>query len=166
MAYEEIIAKAIEFEKKARDHYKDLAEKSIEKYSRETLERLSAEEEEHVRIIEEFQAAQEKDLKELKLPDSLSQDEGWKKFENAVDELKSSIFSHSDELSVILKAVELEDKGYHFYKKAYEEAEEEFGKNFFQFLMEEEIRHKRILQKMYDKLCSIYDEDPHARPQL
>ncbi|MFH1836445.1 MAG: ferritin family protein [Methanobacteriota archaeon] len=48
------------------------------------------------------------------------------------------------------KAIELEERGYAFYKKSEGKTEDAQGKAMFRFLAEEEVKHKQLLEKTLD----------------
>jgi rubrerythrin len=48
-------------------------------------------------------------------------------------------------------AIEREDKAYAFYKQAFESVTDDSAKKLFKFLMDEEERHRDLLQAEFDK---------------
>ena len=105
-----IIEEAIRAEKASRDFYRDLTKKSIVKYTGKALDHIADEENKHVIILEEYQRSLKKGGG-TEIPEADLYAETWSGFMQSLEGTWESIQPHTDEITVVQKAIDLEKKG-------------------------------------------------------
>ena len=166
MNYLNILKKAEKKEIKARDYYKFLAERSIDKNSTETLIFLSGEEEKHRKKIRQFIDSTAGERKKISVRESPDVERIWKKHMDALDKIRDDIFLHTDEPTIVQKAVDIEKNSLEMYKKAQASTEEKNLKKLFGLLSKAEERHLELVMKLLKKVVWLYEEFPETRPNL
>ncbi len=161
----DIIDQAMEIEWTSRDYYRELSQKSITKYAGPALEQLVEEEQKHLDLLLEYRRSLESSG-EVELPPSSQFAETWQQFTAALEEMRQAVQPHTDEVTVIQQAVELEKQGLELYRRVQEDATDEGGKRVFAFLAEQEVRHRDYLEGLLKRLMVLYQEPPETRPQL
>jgi rubrerythrin len=158
-----LVDQGIEVERLSRDYYRQLSLKSIREYAGPALEQLAMEEQKHMDILEEYRRSVEESVS---LPDPAQYAAVWKQFTTALDEVREAIQPHSDEITVTQRAIELETRGLELYDQARRDASGEAAKQVFGYLAAEEVRHREYLEDLLNRLLTLYQEPPEARPQL
>lgn len=165
MGSNDVIDGAIAMEERARDYYRELGSRAVSQYAGPALSRLADEEQKHVEVLEEYRAALEKEGG-VALPDAQEHESTWKGFTTALDEIRDVIQPHTDEITVVQKAVSLEEKGLAFYEKARDCSTDDLGRKVFTFMAGEEVRHRDYLRSLLERLMVLYEQPPETRPQL
>ena len=160
-----IIEEAIRAEKASRDFYRDLTKKSIVKYTGKALDHIADEENKHVIILEEYQRSLKKGGG-TEIPEADLYAETWSGFMQSLEGTWESIQPHTDEITVVQKAIDLEKKGIKLYTEGREASENSTGKNFFDFMVQQETTHRDYFEKLLKRLLVLNEEPPEARPQL
>jgi rubrerythrin len=143
MDLKEALETALDMEKKGYEIYMGTAEKTQNPHVKKTFSYLAGEEINHIREIEEYI---EKDKPGIELKGDTPEDVE-KFFNTTIREFREKTELAEDDVKAYETALELEEKGYNFYKEQFEEAEDEQAKNFFRFLMEQENAHYELFQK-------------------
>ena len=165
MTIRNIVEEGIRAEKFSRDFYRGLMNKSIAKYTGKALARIAEEENKHVLILEEYHRSLQKGGV-TDIPEAGQHAGVWEGFMKALDEIRESIHPHTDEITVVHKAIDLEKKGIKLYTEGMESSENKTGKEFFSFMVQQETTHKYYFEKLLKRLLVLYEEPPEARPQL
>jgi rubrerythrin len=165
MSIRNIIEEGIRAEKLSRDFYRGLMNKSIVEYTGKALARIAEEENRHVLILEEYQRSLQKGGV-TDIPEAGQHADVWAGFMKALDGIWEAIHPHTDEITVVQKAIALEIKGIELYTKGMESSENRTGKEFFSFMVKQETTHRDYFEKLLKRLLVLYEEPPEARPQL
>ena len=72
----------------------------------------------------------------------------------------------TDEITVIQRAINMEEQGLALYRQAQRDTQQQMGTAMFVFLSEQEIYHRDYLTKLLGCLIILYQELPEARPLL
>jgi rubrerythrin len=166
MNYEDILKEAEKKEIDARDYYRFLAERSINQYATETLRFLAAEEETHREYIREFLDALPEDRKRIPVRDTKDLDATVKKRTARLQEIRESIFPHTDEPTIVQKALDMEKNSFEMYRHAEEVADEENAKRLFAVLKRAEEKHIVLVGELLEKVIRLHEEFPETRPDL
>ena len=144
---EDIIEFALGKEKSAVEFYDELSKREKASGARETFEKFSKEEEKHVTLLENY-------LKDKKLLDEYE-------FKGITD-LKISDYivdveyekgmSYPDHLRLAMKR---EEKSYKLYTELADLTKDEEHFKIFQVLAQEELKHKNILETIYDDYLAV-----------
>ncbi|MFW6081081.1 MAG: ferritin-like domain-containing protein [Desulfosalsimonas sp.] len=141
---QDVVAFAIGREEKARDFYKKCAEYAEKKGIREFFREMEAEEEKHRKLLEELDLSEEKPFAEL-MDSSRIQDLHLSDF--MVDVKFSPEITYQEALAMAMKK---EEKAHAFYNAWQSRCASEKSENLFSFLAEEELKHKRKIEEIYD----------------
>ena len=165
IAKNDIIEQAIELERQSRDYYRQLGQKSVSRYAGPALEQLAREEQRHMDILQEYRKITA--LGEtMALPDSSEYASLWETFTAALEDISREIGLHTDELTVVQRAISMEEQGLALYRQAQRDTLRQTGQALFAFLAEQEVYHRDYLTKLLERLMILYQEPPEARPQL
>ncbi len=139
---DDILAFAIGKEKEAVDFYSDLSKQEIFSGTKEAFEDFAKEEEKHVTLLENFSQDKSKiDAYKFEwIPD-------MKRSDYMVDITYEKGMPFDDILHLAMKR---EEKAVKLYNELQEKADDEALINLFKILSQEEAKHKRILETMFD----------------
>ena len=165
MSGNDIIDRAIDMERMSRDYYREVSQTSVREYAGEALDRLALEEQKHMDLLAEYRGALAAKT-QVALPDASESDETWRGFTGALDLIREALHPHTDEITVIERAIGLENRGLVLYNEAQERTKSEEGRKVFAFLAEQETTHRAYLEKLLSRLMALYEEPPETRPQL
>ncbi len=140
---QEILQVAIEFERTARDFYRDLAPK-VGKNIRYLVEELAAEEQLHYDMFLELM---QNPAMESHLHDRLQRPESDRKFSDAVH--LPQLGDHPDDQTILQYALGREHAAMEQYHALSHEVSDGPAADLFRFLAIEETRHKVDLEKIY-----------------
>lgn len=163
MQYHDALKSAIDFEKKGEEFYLAAIQKTIDPFTRNTLQFLANEELHHIEKIEKFSqsllAETDFDLEketESDLPQRAKEYVG-----RVLQEKGEKISPQSSDIEIYDLALDIENSGYSMYKNAFESNSDDNLKKFFQFLMREEKIHYELLSasKKYLEDPSYYFEE-------
>lgn len=143
MELKEAMQEALEFEKKGKDIYEDVAEKTFNPMVKKTFQYLAREEENHIAEILKYIESQELD-REFK---GACMKDVQKFFNMTIDEYKEGIEFSRDDEKAYQKALDLEESSYDYYKDQREKAQDQRLREFFTFVMEQERAHYLMLEK-------------------
>jgi len=150
---------AIENEHKVRDFYLEHAKELSDELAKKTFIFLADEELKHIDAITEFM----KSIHEGNVPEIEGgpEDEAIGRtkefFSLSIKEYALKAKATKKDISVYELGLEMELKGYNFYKKSAEEATHPNVKALFEFLVKEEDSHYHLLQNALD-----YFKDPES----
>ncbi len=141
---DEIIDFAIEKEKEAAAFYREAAKLESFSGSKKMLDEFAGEEDKHVKILE--------DLKADKIDKSVENyDFKW------ITDMKRGDFVEDVEYEpgmgyrdMLMLAIKREEKALKLYNDLLEKSRDESHKKVFKILCQEEAKHKKILETMYD----------------
>ena len=138
----EILEYAIAREKEAAEFYLDISRQEPFAGAKETFEQFAAEEQKHRVLLEEFEANKEKIAEyELKwIPD-------MKRSNYMVDMEYERGMHYTDILRLAMKR---EEKALKLYNDLQAKTQDESYLKLFQILAQEEAKHKRALETLYD----------------
>ena len=143
----EMIKEAVGVEKEGRRFYLDAAAKITNRLARKTLRALAGDEKQHIRALNEFYRNECRTRACPAVGQLLRRAPGG---------ARKTIFRRPIRTAARLKrdsrvekiydlALQLEEQGYKFYKRALRKARAEDEKKFLKFLIEEENDHYRLL---------------------
>ena len=164
MAVKNILEKAIEVEKHSRDYYKGLMAKPIAGYAGDALEYVAREEQRHIIILQYYQRSLENG-DSVEIPDSGQHIKIWSDFMKALDRIAVTLQENSDEITVVRKALELEERGMALYREARENSSDKMGRIIFSFLMKQETTHRDYFDRLLKQLLVMNGEPPEATQQ-
>ena len=138
----EILKYAIEKEKEAAEFYLEISRQEPFAGAKETFEQFAAEERKHQVLLEEFEANKEKIAEfELKwIPD-------MKRSNYMVDMQYEKGMHYTDILRLAMKR---EEKALKLYNELQTKTQDEAYLKLFKILAQQEAKHKRALETMYD----------------
>jgi rubrerythrin len=166
MIYEDILKEAEQKEIDARDYYRFLAEKSVNQYSTETLTFLAGEEEQHRAYIREFLDAAPEARMTIKVKETEGIEEAIRERVQHLEKIRENIFPHTDEPTIVQKALDMEKNSFEMYKNAEAATEEESAKRLFSILMRAEEKHIALVSALLKKVVWLHEEFPETRPDL
>jgi len=166
MNYEDILRKAEKKEIEARDYYRFLAERCINRDAAETLRFLAAEEETHRGYIREFLEATPERRKVIPVKEADDIEEIMQKRADKLKEIREDIFPHTDEPTIVQKALDMEKDSFEMYKEGQALADEENVKRLFAILNRAEERHIKLVGALLEKVIWLHEEFPETRPDL
>lgn len=143
MELKEAMKEALEFEKKGKEIYEDVAKSTFNPMVKKTFEYLAREEENHIAEIMKYIESQELD-REFK---GACMKDVEKFFNMTINEYKGGIEFSEDDKNAYENAMDLEESSYDYYKDQRENAEDERLREFFTFVMEQENAHYLMLEK-------------------
>ena len=147
---------ALTLEQEGRKLFTEAAAKTSSKLARETFEYLAREEDKHIERIERFFDAMKRSGGE-ELPDTEDSkaDEKLESFNLMLEGLKDAYESTSSDIEAYQMALEFESNTEDFYEKKLQESDDPKIRRFYEWLIEEETMHSRLL-----KSCLRFVEDP------
>ena len=141
---QDVVAFAINREEKARDFYSVCADYAQKKGIREFFLEMAKEEERHRQLLTDVDLSAEKPFTDLDEHGNV-QDLHLSDF--MVDVKFSPDITYQQALAMAMKK---EEKAHAFYKAWRSRCASEQSEKLFSFLAEEELRHKRRLEEIYD----------------
>jgi rubrerythrin len=153
----EAIRLALDNEIKVRSFYLEHAEQMESELGRKTFIFLADEELKHADTIREFaKAIMQKEVPDIDVgPEDEAVNKVKEFFSFSVKEAAHKAKMSKKEIQVYELGLEMELKGYNFYKKSASEAEHPNIKRLFEFLMKEEEAHYQLIQNAVN-----YFKDP------
>ena len=149
----EVVRAAKEVEKNGHRFYSTMAERAADPLLKELFALLAQDEIEHLRRLNELEVKYRDELfndcEEELLP-YLNQFSASKLFPDA-DRLEAVLKTDSADIQALDLAIEAEEKFAEYFQKASSLAQSEDGKEAFDWLACEEVRHARILKERRDK---------------
>ncbi len=152
----EPLSLALRLEKEGKQFFLDAAGSTRSKIARQTFEFLAKEEDKHIyhiqRMYESVEGSQGRDL-----PDTGNSDAERKlaEFNSRLAKLRDEFKGSSDDTTAYNMALKFENGAEEFYDKMMNESADPRVKKFYQWLIEEESMHSRLL-----KSCLKFVEDP------
>lgn len=143
MELEQALRTALEMEKKGREIYMQVANTTKNPHVKKTFSYLASEEVNHIVEIEEFIEDHEAEV-ELR---GDKPEETLKFFQDALGDLEEGTALADEDVKAYQVALDLEKKGYNFYKEQAEKAQDDKTEEFFSFLMDQENAHFELFQK-------------------
>lgn len=143
MELKEAMQEALEFEKKGKEIYENVAEKTSNPLVKRTFNYLAKEEENHIAEIQKY-------IQEQKMEGEFKgscMGDVQKFFNMTIEEYKDGIEFSDDDEQAYQKAMDLEEESYDYYKTQREKAESKELRDFFTFVMEQENAHYKMLEK-------------------
>lgn len=134
---------AMQMEKDGEEYYYQLAEQTNDKGLRAVFSMLAQEEAKHYDIISKARTARPQMAETSILTDA-------KNIFAQIKESGESFDSDSEQGSAYMKAQEIEKKSMEFYREKADEVEQEYQKEIFLKLAEEEKKHYFLLQNIID----------------
>jgi rubrerythrin len=166
MDYQDILTTAMDMEIRARDDYQSLAQRSINEHAGKMLRQLASEEQKHLELLREFADALPQERRKLSLGETVESDALWQGYVAALDDVRESILAHTDELTTLQKAKDLEQQAEALYRDAATAADDEDARDLFAFLAGQEARHVEFVSKLLSVASALHEEFPEARPDL
>ncbi len=149
----EVVRAAKEVEKNGHRFYSTMAERADDPLLKELFALLAQDEIEHLRHLNQMEVKYRDELfndcEEELLP-YLNQFSASKLFPDA-DRLEAVLKTDSADIQALDLAIEAEEKFAEYFQKASSLAQSEDGKEAFDWLAGEEVRHARILKERRDK---------------
>jgi rubrerythrin len=154
---EKALSAAIEMEEKGFSFFKDTAARAKDKFAKEVFEFLAAEELNHIKAIEKFQAdfIKGKSADPGSLIKGMANTAARAAITQLFKQLTVNTPTDGTDLEVYKFAMDFERKGENFYKKAESEAVDPNAKKLYAFLVVEERRHFKIVES-----CLSYFDNP------
>ncbi len=141
---QDVVAFAIGREEKARDFYRSCAENAKNKGIREFFDEMAQEEERHRQLLADLDMSAEKPFSDL---DEQGNVRDLHLSDFMIDVKFSPEISYQQALAMAMKK---EEKAHDFYEAWKGRCASEKSEKLFSFLAEEELRHKRRLEEIYD----------------
>ncbi len=141
---QDVVEFAIDREEKARDFYKNCAENTQNKGIREFFREMQIEEEKHRELLADLDLSNEKPFYEYLEPGTV---QDLKLSDFMVDVKFSPEINYQDALAMAMKK---EEKAHIFYEAWKGRCASEKSEKLFSFLADEELKHKRRLEEIYD----------------
>jgi rubrerythrin len=141
---QDVVAFAIGREEKARDFYRACADNAKKEGIRDFFSEMAEEEERHRKLLADLDISAEKpfsdldehgNIKDLRLSDFM------------IDVKFSPDITYQQALAMAMKK---EEKAHKFYEVWKSRCASEKSEKLFSFLAEEELKHKRRLEEIYD----------------
>ena len=147
---------ALEMEKQSFDFYTKAAKISTSALGKKTFKSLARDEKLHSVALREFSKGIQKKQKTPLLSAVIpARQKGKFLFGRSQAEMLKGVTPGSDEFKAYEIAMKLENDGYAFYKKSYDETEDLALKELFAFLLSEEKRHYELVSSSF-----AYLKDP------
>ena len=146
------IETAVKMETDAMKFYHEAAQKTSHPFAIRMFEGFIKDESRHLKMLNDILGGL--DLKIVKVhPKS----EIKTVFSELKDQMLKRISASTDEMEAVKVALDFEEKGFDFYKKALSEAADQTEKKLFSVLADEEQEHYTILQNTYSFLKDTGD---------
>ncbi len=141
---------ALKMERDGRNFFLEAKEKASHSLAKKTFQSLADWELEHMKIIERFHVSlKNRDKWESVQGLQLKKGEAIRAFKTIFEELREEIDrtvpADADDLETYRMAIGIEDKLASFYQKLAREAANEGAKLFYEFMVDQEREHHRIL---------------------
>ena len=166
MKYEDILRKAEKKEIEARDYYQFLGGKSVNAFCTDTLTFLAGEEEKHREHVRKFLNATPEERKRILVKESDGIGEIVQKRVDKLKEIREDLFPHTDEPTIVQKALDMEKSSFEMYKNAEALTDEENVKKLFGILKRAEEKHIELVGRLLEKVVWLHEEFPETRPNL
>ena len=140
MDLKEAMAKALEFERKGREYYLEVANNTEDRFVKDVFNYVAEQEVFHEKEIQGYIDSSDVSLNE----DEPSEIKNF--FNKEVTEFKNELSASSDHTEAYKKAMELEKHAYNFYKEQYDKTDDEKLKKFLDFLMKQESGHYKLFE--------------------
>lgn len=140
----DVVAFAISREEKARDFYRDCANSATNKGIKEFFREMAEEESRHRQLLADLDLSAEKPFSDL---DEHGNVRDLHLSDFMIDVRFTPDISYQEALAMAMKK---EDKAHAFYEAWKGRCASEKSEKLFSFLAEEELRHKRRLEEIYD----------------
>lgn len=147
---------ALTLEKEGKQLFTSSAARTTSKLAKETFDYLAKEEDKHIERIERFyEAMRQSGGKDLPETEESTADEKLESFNLMLEGLKDAYQSTSSDVEAYRMALEFESGTEDFYEQKLKESDNPKIRRFYQWLIEEETMHSRLL-----KSCLRFVEDP------
>ncbi len=147
---------ALKLEQEGRRLFLEAAQKTTSKLARQTFEFLAAEEDKHIERIEKFyESLRQSGGKDCPKTEDSTADEKLESFNVMLEGLKDQYEVTSSDIEAYRLALEFETGAEEFYEEKLAEADSEGIRRFYQWLIDEETMHSRLLRS-----CLRFVEDP------
>jgi len=155
----EALETSIEMEEEGRRFYLEAAKKLTNEFGKKVFEALADDETRHIAAIRKYCVVVAK-KKSAKLCNVMPMHKGIAErilFGQNDAEILKKMPAEADDLKAYEIALDMENKGYAFYKKVLEGAKAEEAKELYRFLLLEEEAHQEMISNAYE-----YLKDPAA----
>lgn len=147
---------ALTMERKGKKLFLEAAAGTTSRLARETFEYLAREEDKHIERIEKFRESLiDSDGKECPDTENSTADDKLESFNLMLESLKDAYQSTSSDIEAYKMALEFESGTEEFYEQKLRETNDPKIRRFYQWLIEEETMHARLL-----KSCLRFVQDP------
>lgn len=146
------IETAVKMETDAMKFYHEAAQKATHPFAKGMFQGFIKDENRHLKMLNEILGGL--DLKIVKVD---PKHEIKTVFSELKEQMMSRISASTNEMEAVKVALDFEEKGYEFYKKALAEAADEKEKKLFSVLADEEQQHFSILQNTHAFLNNTGD---------
>jgi len=141
------------------DFYQKSAKNCKNRLGKVIFDSLAKEEHGHINMIKKIWDSLEKDENWPDLPkpgkgEKLMPVEFDSIFKEAEKEMDKNAEADADDIKAIKFAMDLESKGYEFYKKHEEDSDNELEKQFYAKLSAEESNHYKVLEDTFEYLSN------------
>ncbi len=147
---------ALRLEQEGKQFFAEAASTVTGKAARQTFEFLAAEEDKHIRRIQEFyQTLEQSEGKEVPESDESDADARMVGFDNRMAELRDEIRPTLSDVDAYRTALKFENGAEEFYAQQVAESSDPRIQRFYVWLINEESMHARVLNS-----CIQFAEDP------
>ena len=151
----EILEYALTLEKDGYDFYCSASEKVTNPIGKKMLEWLAKEETEHIKKLTKALKSMQEEGKLACSEEDLERGETFRfktMFSQAKEKVKALVPADTDDLKALEIAMEMENKGYTFYKDSLKEVDDPEGRALLESLAQDESDHYDALQNTYTYL--------------
>ncbi len=135
---------AVKMEEDAIRFYSEAAEKTAHPFGKKMFESFSLDEKRHLDMLKEILDGHGIDIRQVDPAEAVRSI-----FDTLKSEMMERVEATTDEINALKLAIEMERKGYEFYKETAAGTSDEGEKALFQRLAKEEEKHFDILQNTY-----------------
>lgn len=146
MDLKEAMAQAVEFERKGKEYYTEIANSTDNQFVKDVFLFVAEQEVFHEKEIQGYIESTDVDMSDA--PDA----EVKKFFNREIDQFKDELKASEEHTEAYEKAMQLEKDAYNFYKESYEKADDEELKKFLTFLMRQESNHYALFHNAMEFL--------------
>ena len=146
MPVSEAVERAMKMETDAMKFYREAAQRTSHPFGRKMFESLVRDEARHLRLLEEILKGLEIDPRVQCIGDIRTV------FSELREKMMNRISATTDKKEAIRIALEMETKGFHYYREAAQNAADPKEKALFEVLTKEEERHYQLLNNTYSFL--------------
>lgn len=150
-----VLETSVEMEQTAREFYLKAAKKSANEIGRRVFDSLADDETRHIVAIRKYCEEITKNSKSPKLCEAMPRHKSINErviFGKRESELLKTVSTGTDEFEAYEVAMNMENEGYRFYKKAMDEAADPDIKELYKFLTIEEEAHYELISSTYEYL--------------